>query len=639
MAQKQAVDRTVQHLEDSYNRKRDECMESFVPRLFSTVERFKKFFEDDVAAVKDLRGEAVLAEISETCASLCKRGDAVRQPKPTAENEKDLKTLMELLGMAIRAGKKLKQLMVAAGREGGPLEGVQIVSPPTPTKDIVRCMQKAHEKDGYDGDYTRILDLARISLVCDERNGMSSLEMISETLKYFANQEEMKRIQMRIVRVKDRLTRRFDAMETAGFRDILINAQLDLGGGEQLVVEIQVHLSSMHRKKREVHSLYAGSRVLKTFDEATIKFEGTLNESTLERARKGIIRMIACPYSKLTTQSRDILELVINDEPCLLVNLDISFSEISGEEIFKGWTMRRFLLGKDHDCQGCTGGTIASRYLRQLKLSAVGLRDEIPELLDQCLQLKDLWLNGNTLSGSIPSCLFLNKQNHSIGSKLRHLNISYNKLTGELPPEIGKSNLEYLNANNNKLTGGLAALRGCKTLKGVWLFDNLLSGELPETLQTLESLEYFNVENNKLEGGILDGVFKMEKLRGLYTSGNEKMKSEVPKELVHHLMCRRRQISISVGSVRAKSPSPDEWISLVEGSDGTAEVTNHDGSAVDTIFEIECCCSSTDAESDQPAHWDQVKINGKPTRGAEHWRKLQDHVIHHSSTRLKNWPA
>ena len=83
--------------------------------------------------------------------------------------------------------------------------------------------------------------------------------------------------------------------------------------------------------------------------------------------------------------------------------------------------------------------------------------------------MKDLSLNWNQLSGSIPPELG-NLEN------LESLDLSQNQLTGRIPPELGDlSNLRVLTLYENHLTGNIpGALLNLTALEGLALWVNNL---------------------------------------------------------------------------------------------------------------------------------------------------------------------
>lgn len=91
--------------------------------------------------------------------------------------------------------------------------------------------------------------------------------------------------------------------------------------------------------------------------------------------------------------------------------------------------------------------------------------------------IKELWLDGNPISQSIPS---------KIGklSRLESLSIANAQLTGMLPSEMGN----------------------LSSLKRLWLSNNRLSGNVPSQLGGLPALELFKVQGNDLTGEIPEAM-------------------------------------------------------------------------------------------------------------------------------------
>ena len=96
-----------------------------------------------------------------------------------------------------------------------------------------------------------------------------------------------------VCRIKDRMTREWDAEMSGGNRDVMLNGWLDIGGGRELIVEVQLHLRCLFELKSDLHVLYAGARVLGAMEDATAKHEGILSEEVLQRIEHG-----ACAQSR-----------------------------------------------------------------------------------------------------------------------------------------------------------------------------------------------------------------------------------------------------------------------------------------------------------------------------------------------------
>ena len=161
-----------------------------------------------------------------------------------------------------------------------------------------------------------------------------------------------------------------------------------------------------------------------------------------------------------------------------------------------------------------------------LNLTYKGLDGEIPSELGDLSMLAKLDLRSNQLSGSIPS---------SLGrlSRLTRLNLRSNQLSGSIPGSLGRlSRLTYLNLHSNNLSGDIpdlsetmleelylannhddmvegsgltgpvpAWLNGMVSMRELWLWDNRLSGPIPD-LSGMSSLQKLKLSGNNLTGGI-----------------------------------------------------------------------------------------------------------------------------------------
>ncbi|XP_037491851.1 receptor-like protein 13 isoform X2 [Jatropha curcas] len=88
------------------------------------------------------------------------------------------------------------------------------------------------------------------------------------------------------------------------------------------------------------------------------------------------------------------------------------------------------------------------------------------------------------------------------------LDLSENKLTGEIPFELGKlSEIHALNLSHNHLIGSIpTAFSNLTALESLDLSCNNLRGEIPYRLIDITSLAVFNVSFNNLSGRIPDGA-------------------------------------------------------------------------------------------------------------------------------------
>ena len=116
-------------------------------------------------------------------------------------------------------------------------------------------------------------DLSRCTILC------KTVSDVLNVMKYLLGEvpsDERKPDRFQACRVKDRLSRAWDAEVSGGNRDLLINGWLDLGGRKYHIVEVQVHLEPLYALKHDLHVLYAGARVLGAMDDLAIAWEGEL---------------------------------------------------------------------------------------------------------------------------------------------------------------------------------------------------------------------------------------------------------------------------------------------------------------------------------------------------------------------------
>lgn len=91
-----------------------------------------------------------------------------------------------------------------------------------------------------------------------------------------------------------------------------------------------------------------------------------------------------------------------------------------------------------------------------------------------------------------------------------HLDLSYNKLSGIIPTEIGKlgSLLETLDLSYNRLTGSIPSSMSKLTgLVNLFLQENQLTGDIPDIFSKMTYLQGLDLSSNFLSGSIPPSVF------------------------------------------------------------------------------------------------------------------------------------
>ncbi|KAL5742865.1 hypothetical protein ACOSP7_029597 [Xanthoceras sorbifolium] len=110
---------------------------------------------------------------------------------------------------------------------------------------------------------------------------------------------------------------------------------------------------------------------------------------------------------------------------------------------------------------------------------------------DPCLPVPWSWLQCN--SDPRPS--------------ITEIHLSSKNLTGNIPSDLTKlSKLVELWLDGNSLTGSMPDFSGCPDLKIIHLENNQLTGELPSSLVNLPNLRELHLQNNMLSGTVPSGL-------------------------------------------------------------------------------------------------------------------------------------
>ncbi|KAG7569279.1 Leucine-rich repeat [Arabidopsis thaliana x Arabidopsis arenosa] len=102
------------------------------------------------------------------------------------------------------------------------------------------------------------------------------------------------------------------------------------------------------------------------------------------------------------------------------------------------------------------------------------------------------------------------------------LSLTYHKLRGPLPPELGKlDQLRLLMLHNNALYQPIpASLGNCTALEGIYLQNNYISGAIPSEIGNLSGLKNLDISNNNLQGAIPASLGQLKKLTKFNVSNN-----------------------------------------------------------------------------------------------------------------------
>nr|GMD83985.1 probable LRR receptor-like serine/threonine-protein kinase At3g47570 [Ipomoea batatas] len=155
-------------------------------------------------------------------------------------------------------------------------------------------------------------------------------------------------------------------------------------------------------------------------------------------------------------------------------------------------------------------------FLRELWLDNNTLAGTIPKNLSHCVSLTDFYLGNNNLTGTFPL-------EFGSLSKLEFLSVPINQLMGEIPAYIGNfSSLKVLSFAQNNLKGKIPTSLGClQKIFGISVLKNYLTSTIPISIFNLSSLETFDVQENKLEGYLPSNLGStLPNLKGFYIGYN-----------------------------------------------------------------------------------------------------------------------
>jgi Leucine-rich repeat (LRR) protein len=107
-----------------------------------------------------------------------------------------------------------------------------------------------------------------------------------------------------------------------------------------------------------------------------------------------------------------------------------------------------------------------------------------------------------------------------------------NNLKGRLPREVALlTNLQTLNTASNQLTGSVPNVSNLINLKSLHLYENAFTGTIPESVQQLERLEVLFLSSNKFTGTIPKTISRVSRtLKGMYLSDNN-LSGSIPTQM------------------------------------------------------------------------------------------------------------
>ncbi|XP_042066515.1 receptor-like kinase TMK4 [Salvia splendens] len=153
-----------------------------------------------------------------------------------------------------------------------------------------------------------------------------------------------------------------------------------------------------------------------------------------------------------------------------------------------------------------------SSNLVKFYASNASISGVIPDIFGSFLNLQDLRLSYNNLTGSLPGSFS--------GSEIRNLWLNNQDLglSGTIDVLSDMSQLSQVWLHANAFTGGIPDLSNCPNLFDLQLRDNRFTGVVPPSLVNLPSLLNITLQNNKLQGPCPKFPDKVEADLGLKTN-------------------------------------------------------------------------------------------------------------------------
>ncbi|KAL3622597.1 LRR receptor-like serine/threonine-protein kinase hsl2 [Castilleja foliolosa] len=147
--------------------------------------------------------------------------------------------------------------------------------------------------------------------------------------------------------------------------------------------------------------------------------------------------------------------------------------------------------------------------IKNFDLAHNNLQGKVPCSIGGMINVVKIELWGNQLSGELPDTF-------SNLSSLLRFDASGNNLTGKIPVSLAGLSLEAFAISDNFLEGEIPSiLASNKMLYNLRLYNNSLSGLLPQSLGLNSGLEVIDISTNNLEGPLPPGLCRKKKLKRL----------------------------------------------------------------------------------------------------------------------------
>ncbi|VAH99411.1 receptor-like protein EIX1 [Triticum dicoccoides] len=167
-------------------------------------------------------------------------------------------------------------------------------------------------------------------------------------------------------------------------------------------------------------------------------------------------------------------------------------------------------------------GTLPSDFraplLQYLSIYNNSISGPIPSSLCSLTQLTLLDLSGNKLTGEVPSC---EEDSNPPTHNLNVVNLHTNNLSGEFPRVFRRCpNLVLLDLSYNKLSGDLPVWMGenLPYLALLRLRYNMFTGQIPVEIGKIRELQFLDLAHNNFSGSVPDSLVNLSAMA--HTSGD-----------------------------------------------------------------------------------------------------------------------
>ncbi|XP_026444358.1 probable leucine-rich repeat receptor-like protein kinase At5g63930 [Papaver somniferum] len=303
-----------------------------------------------------------------------------------------------------------------------------------------------------------------------------------------------------------------------------------------------------------IHSSISNLKDLNFLDLSSNNFQGTIPKSICEISSLRFLRLSynniigTIPSCITNLRNLSVFDVSRNsitgnvsfisliNELNQLTFLDLSYNEltvvIDQHHLYPSKFKLEHLNLRSCNIQGFILSSICNfTHLKYLEISYANLTGTIPSCISKLQKLYRLDLSNNRLHGSLPL----------LPPGVDFLDLSYNKLGGEMSIEIGQSlsRVYGYNLQHNQLSGSIPSSLcsqklGMSYTRQINLSNNKLSGIIPTSTGSCRDLHYLNLANNNLIGNVPNQL-KHTNLESLLLNGNnlDDSNGSIPEDIFH----------------------------------------------------------------------------------------------------------